>query len=98
MGKVMSTNNNHIVKRGGHTEPYDSRKLYASIYAACLSVRATEGEAELVAAQVVKDVEQWLAPKHEVTSEDIRRVASKHLSAYNGNAGLIYSKHREWHR
>ena len=88
----------HIVKRKGHTEPYDNRKLYASIYAACLSVRATEGEAELVAAQVVNDFEAWLDKKHEVTAADIRRIAAKHLTAYNENAGLIYSNHREWHR
>ena len=91
-------NNKHIVKRKGHTEPYDSRKLYASIYAACLAVRATQGEAELVAAQVIKDFEAWLKKKHEVTAADIRRIAGKHLAAYNDNAGLIYLKHREWHR
>lgn len=91
-------NNKHIVKRKGHTEPYDSRKLYASIYAAALSVRATEGEAELVAAKVVEDVEGWLGKKHEVTAPDIRRVAGKHLEAYNANAGFMYRNHREWHR
>ena len=94
----MGTASKHIVKRKGHTEPYDSRKLFASIYAACLSVRSTEGEAELVAAQVVKDVETWLGKKHEVTAPDIRRVAAKHLKTYNDNAGYMYANHREWHR
>lgn len=89
---------NHVVKRKGHAEPYDSRKLYASIYAACLSVRATEGEAELVAERVVKDVEAWLAKKHEVTSGDIRRVASQNLKAYHGDAEYMYRHHRELHR
>ena len=89
---------NHIVKRKGHAEPYDNRKLYASIYAACLSVRATEGEAELVAERVVKDVETWLAKKHEVTSADIRRVASQNLKAYHSDAEYMYRNHRELHR
>jgi transcriptional regulator NrdR family protein len=94
----VAESNKHIVKRKGHTEPYDSRKLYASIYASCLSVKATEGEAELVASQVVTDFEDWLGKKHEVTAADIRRIAGKHLTAYNDNAGFIYLKHREWHR
>lgn len=94
----MSLSNKHVVKRKGHTEPYDSRKLYASIYAACLSVRSTEGEAELVAAKVVSDLEIWLGKKHEVTAPDIRRIAGKHLGAYNDNAGYMYRNHREWHR
>lgn len=89
---------NHIVKRKGHAEPYDNRKLYASIYSACLSVRATEGEAELVAERVVKDVETWLVKKHEVTSADIRRVASQNFKAYNADAEYMYRHHRELHR
>jgi len=90
--------NKHIVKRKGHTEPYDSRKLYASVYSACLSVRATEGEAELVAAKVVEDVNNWLGKKHEVTASDIRRVAAKHFGAYNSSAAYMYRNHREWHQ
>lgn len=88
----------HIVKRKGHTEEYDERKLYASVYAACLSVRATEGEAELVAEKVVQRINDWLENKHEVTAHDIRRQAAKHLNAYHADAAYIYENHRELHR
>ena len=88
----------HIVKRRGHTEPYDSRKLYASVYAACLAVRSTEGEAELVSARVVEDFEAWMGKKQEVTAADIRRVAGQHLAVYNDAASYIYTKHLEWYR
>jgi transcriptional regulator NrdR family protein len=85
----------HIVKRKGHTEGFDNRKLYASIYAACLSVRATPGESELVAERVVEDVTGWMAPKHEVTAHDIRLNAAKHLTVYNPDAAYMYRHHRE---
>lgn len=88
----------HIVKRAGHTQEYDERKLYASIYAACLSVRATEGEAELVAERVSNDVAAWLETKHEVTAHDIRRVGAEYLTAYNPDAAYMYKKHRELHQ
>jgi len=85
----------HIVKRAGHTEAYDQRKLYASIYSSCLAVRTPSGEAELVAEKVCKDVEQWMDQKHEVTAHDIRRVAHQYLEAYNPDAAYIYKMHRE---
>ena len=87
----------HIVKRAGHSEEYDGRKLYASIYAACLSVRTLPGEAELVAERVQKETERWLEMKHEVTGHDIRLQASKHLHVYNPDAAYMYKNHRVLH-
>lgn len=84
----------HIVKRAGHTEPYDSRKLYASIYSSCFSVREPAATAELVADKVCQDVDAWIAKKNEVTANDIRLQAAKHLSSYNPDAGWIYKHHR----
>jgi len=88
---------NHIVKRHGHSEPYDEKKLYASIYSACLSVREPSGSAELIAEKVVSDISSWLEKKHEVTANDIRRHAAVHLKAYNPDAGFIYLHHRVMH-
>ena len=84
----------HIVKRKGHTEPYDDRKVYASVFAACQSVREPAGSAELIADKVQKDVSAWISKKHEVTANDIRRQASKHLSVYNPDAGYMLMHHR----
>lgn len=84
----------HIVKRAGHEQPYDSKKLYASIYAACLSVREPVGTAEIVAAEVVESVEKWLEPKHLVTGNDLRRQAAKYLQAINPNAAYLYAHQR----
>ncbi len=84
----------HIVKRAGHTETYDSRKLYASIYAACLSVREPVGTAEVIANDVVGSVEIWLTPKHEVTANDIRHQSGKHLKVINNDAAYQYLHHR----
>lgn len=84
----------HIVKRAGHNEEYDVRKLYASVYAACLTVREHPGSAELIAAEVCKKIDAWLTHKHEVTSNDIRAQAAKHLSAINPDAGHMYLHHR----
>lgn len=84
----------HIVKRAGHTEQYDDKKLYASIYAAALSVREPGGSAELIAERVIKDVGDWIEQKHEVTSNDIRHQAAKHLNVYSPDAAYMYLHHR----
>lgn len=84
----------HIVKRGGHTQEYDGRKLYASIYAVMLSGQSSVNSAELAAQAVQKRVEAWLDNKHEVTSNDIRRVAGEALKVVNHNAAYQYLHHR----
>ena len=33
--EIPMSNTKHIVKRAGHSESYDTKKLYASVYAAC---------------------------------------------------------------
>lgn len=91
----MAKPGTHIVKRTLHyTEPYDERKLYASVYAACLSVRTPTGEAELTADRVCRSVEPWLQDKNEITSHDLRRQTSECLTVYNPDAAYMYMRHR----
>ena len=84
----------HVIKRRGHTESYDERKLYASIYAACLVVRDTPEAAELVAEKVTKDIASWLKDKSEVTAADLRRHSAHALHAYNADAAYAYLHYR----
>ena len=86
-----------IVKRAGHTESYDQRKLYASIYSACLAVREAPQTAELIAEKVVAEVEKWLELKHEVTSGDLKLRAQASLKTLNPDAFYIYENHRNIH-
>ncbi len=80
----------HIVKRAGHSEEFDQRKLYASVYAACVAVKVPIGEAEIVAEKVTNDVIKQMGDKYEVTSGDIFRKASLFLQGYNPDAAYIY--------
>ena len=84
----------HIVKRAGHNEPYDNRKLYASIYSAGLALRTPPAAAELAAENVCKSVDKWIENKHEVTSADITREAYKHFHVLHPDAAWIYKHHR----
>jgi transcriptional regulator NrdR family protein len=85
-----------IIKRGGKrpTEAFMREKLHASIVAACLSVRTPEGQAESIADAVCKSVIEWLETRPEVTSNDIRIVATKHLKNHHTEAAYLYEQHR----
>lgn len=83
-----------IVKQHpNHSEPFNESKLYASIYASCLSVRTPSGEAETTAARVCQDFIPWLADKIEITSHDIRTRAAFHLESYNPHAAYMYQNY-----
>jgi transcriptional regulator NrdR family protein len=85
-----------IVKREGQrpSENFSSEKLHASIVAACLSVRTPAGQAETIAKAVSVSVMTWLETKPEVTSQDVRRIAAKHLRTHQPDAAYIYEQHR----
>lgn len=85
-----------VVKKSGRrpTEAFDQDKLARSIRAACLSVRAPEGEAESAANNVTNAVIIWLDNKSTVTSNDLRRLASTHLEKYHPDAAYFYQHHR----
>jgi transcriptional regulator NrdR family protein len=85
-----------IVKSSGKrpTESFDRTKLHRSVKAACLSVRSHDGEADNTADKVCDAVIIWLEERPEVTSHDIRRIASKHLTRYHPDAAYIYEHHR----
>lgn len=88
-------NQAYVVKRGSHgTESFDPLKLHQSVVAACLSVRTLEGEAHTTAERVCRHVIDWLQVHTEVTSADIRRVASKYLDIYHPEAAYLYEHHR----
>lgn len=89
------SNATHVIKRmSGVSEPFDERKLFASIFAACLSVSNYAGEAEVTAERICRDLTPWLQTKFEVTSKDMRYQAAKILQRYNPDAAYIYAHHR----
>jgi transcriptional regulator NrdR family protein len=92
----MSSSQIGVIKRTGQrpTEAYKQQKLLSSIQAACLSVRSPEGEAAQVARIVSDLVSKWCLGRHAVTSEDLRRVASTHLSHLHPEAAYLYQHHQ----
>lgn len=84
-----------VIKQQGRrtSESFDAHKLLASIEAACHSVSLSEGVARDTAEHAKRAVELWLHEKSEVTSDDIRRIATGALAIVSPEAGYLYKHH-----
>ncbi|MFZ1250163.1 MAG: hypothetical protein WAR37_01820 [Candidatus Microsaccharimonas sp.] len=77
-----------------HPEVFTREKLHKSLVSACLSAGSQAGHSDTIASRVVEDVLVWLEDRPEVTSNDLRRVAAKHLKTYHPDASYLYEHHR----
>ena len=86
-----------VVKRRGKRplEQFDPKKLHASVYATCLSVRSPEGHADDTARHVCNLVVSWADNKSEITSTDIRKQTAKALENIHPDAAYIYKHHKQ---
>ena len=84
-----------IVKRRGHQEEFDERKVYASCYAACLSAGIPHEKAEKISEKVSRAIKTWVKNKKTVTSDQIFREVAKTLAKHDKNAAFMYNTHRD---
>lgn len=84
-----------IVKRQGHREPYDERKIYASVYAACLVAGDSETSAEKTSSAVAKKVTKFASEWRVVKSDQIFRQVIVELGKLSPKAVFLYEVHRD---
>lgn len=85
----------HVVKRKGHRERFDEKKLYGSVYAACYVCNMEEKECEKVADSVTKSVKKWIKNRSQVDSRQIFRQAVAALRKRHRDAAFMYETHRD---
>ena len=84
-----------IVKRKGHMEIYDERKIYGSCYFACRNAHLSEEEAEAISGFVTASVTKWISRKRIVTSSEIFRNMLQELRKHNEDAAFLCETHRD---
>ena len=84
-----------IVKRKGHTELYDERKVYGSCFFACRNAHLSEKEAEEICGKVSVSAAKWLGKKKIVSSSEIFIFLIDELKKYNEDAAFLYETHRD---
>jgi transcriptional regulator NrdR family protein len=82
-----------VVKRRGHTERFDRKKMYASVYAACLNAHFNEQQAENAAESITKDVLKAFTKQESVDSRELFEHVLKELKKLNKYAAYMYETH-----
>lgn len=82
-----------VVKRRGHKEEFDERKVYGSVYAACSSAHYTESECEKTAGEITEKVKRLLKNKKEILSTEIRKKVESELKKENEELAFFYEQH-----
>ncbi len=85
----------HVVKRKGHEEEFDDRKIYGSVYNASLNAHYNEETAESMAEDVVAELNEWIEGREEVTSGEIRKKVKKVLEDMDEDVALLYDTFME---
>lgn len=86
----------HIIKRRGHKQLYDERKVYASVYSSCLNAHLTKIEAEEIAAKVTLEISQWIAYEREAISSDkIFKKVIEVMKEHDRDSAFMYETHRD---
>ena len=88
-------NKSHMVKRQGHMEKFDERKLYASIFASCLAAQIPERESEKISDSVSKQVIKDISKKDSITAHYIYMQVMRNLKKKDENAAFMYDSHMD---
>ncbi|HLC49958.1 MAG TPA: ATP cone domain-containing protein [Candidatus Nanoarchaeia archaeon] len=85
----------HLVKRRGHVEHYDERKVYGSCYFACRNAHLSEQEAEHIAEKVSAVITKWVNRKKVISSNEIFHALIEEMKKHNEDAAFLYETHRD---
>jgi transcriptional regulator NrdR family protein len=84
---------NCIVKRKGHTEDFDERKVYGSVYAACASAHYDEHKCEKISEKITGIIKKFIITGKIVPSSEIRRKIEKELGRIDKELAFFYEHH-----
>ena len=80
-----------IIKRKGHTEHFDERKLYASVYSAALNCHYSDRDSEAIAKNLTAKIKKIIKGKTKLTSDELKHITIKNLE--DKHVALMYKHH-----
>ena len=82
-----------VVKRKGHKEMFDEKKVYGSVYAACASAHYDEMRCEKIAEKLTKKIKKFTKIKKEIQSTEIRKKIENELKKRDEELAFFYEQH-----
>ena len=84
-----------IVKRKGHNESFDERKIYASCYHAIRMASVSEVKSEAICEKIMFDIKKWLKHKKVVNSKNLFKHTIAILKKHDKDAAYLYESFRD---
>ena len=82
-----------IVKRRGHKEKFDEKKVYGSVYAACASAHYSETDCENTSEELTKKVKNFIKNKRSIQSTEIGKKIESELKKKDKELAFFYEHH-----
>ena len=82
-----------VVKRKGHKEMFDEKKVYGSVYAACASAHYDEMRCEKIAEELTKKIKKFTKIKKEIQSTELRKKIENELKKRDEDLAFFYEQH-----
>jgi transcriptional regulator NrdR family protein len=83
------------IKRRGHEEKFDERKVYGSCYAAGMSGGLNHSQCEDMCSSIAKEIKKWIKGKKCVSSNQIFKKTNVLMKKFNKEAAFMYETHRD---
>lgn len=83
----------YIVKRKGHPQAYDEKKVYGSVYSAILNCDYSEVVAEKGAEKIMKIVNSWIKKNPITNSVEIADKIEDELNKIDPDFAVVYKYH-----
>jgi len=84
-----------VVKRRGKMEPFDEKKVYASVYAACMDCALGENRSEAISQEITSEVKTFVKDKKGINTSEIFGFVLQKLARISEPAAFMYQTHRE---
>lgn len=83
----------NVVKRKGHEEEFDERKVYVSVYEACASAHRDADECEYIAEDITSRVRALADSTDVLPAADIRALVNEELGKRDEELSFFYDMH-----
>lgn len=82
-----------IVKRKGHKEKFDEKKVYGSVYAACASAHYSKLDCEKISQEMTNKIKAYIKNKKNVQSIEIHKKIETELKKKDKELAFFYEQH-----
>jgi len=84
-----------IIKRKGHEEKFNNKKIYRSIYESFLNAHYDERDAKKFAKKIKRELVKKIKTKKKILSSELFKILLHIIVKYDNDVAFLYQTHRD---